>query len=38
MAELRAVMVKLPDGAAVDAVVESASVNFHHFTQIVAAI
>jgi heme oxygenase len=38
MAELREVIDRLPDGAAVEAVIESAGLNFHHFTQIVAAV
>lgn len=38
MAELRVIVNKLPDGAALDAVVESTRVNFHHFTRIIEAI
>ena len=38
MAELRQVMNRLSDAAALDAVVESTRVNFHHFTRIVEAI
>ncbi len=38
MADLRQILNKLPDEAALDAVVESARVNFHHFTRIIEAI
>lgn len=38
MAELRQIMNKLPDEAALGAVVESTRVNFHHFTRIIEAI
>ena len=38
MAELRLILNKLPDEAALLAVVESAQVNFHHFTRIIEAI
>ena len=38
MAELRLILNKLPDEAALLAVVESARVNFHHFTRILEAI
>ncbi len=38
MAELRKIMNTLPDEAALLAVVESARVNFHHFTRIIEAI
>jgi len=38
MAELKQVMDTVSDAAAADAVVESAIVNFHHFTRIVEAV
>ncbi len=38
MAELRVVLNKVSGDAALDAVVESTSVNFHHFTRIIEAI
>ncbi len=38
MAELRQVLNQVPPGAARDAVVESAQVNFHHFTRMVEAV
>lgn len=38
MAELRVVLNQVPDDAARAAVVESARVNFHHFTRIVEAV
>ena len=38
MAELRLILNKLPDETALLAVVESARVNFHHFTRIIEAI
>jgi pyrroloquinoline quinone (PQQ) biosynthesis protein C len=38
MAELRLILNKLPDETALQAVVESTRVNFHHFTRIIEAI
>ena len=38
MAELRTVLNTITDDAARDAVVESAIVNFHHFTHVVASV
>jgi len=38
MAELRQILNQLPDETALQAVVESARVNFHHFTRIIEAI
>jgi pyrroloquinoline quinone (PQQ) biosynthesis protein C len=38
MAELRKILNQLPDAAALDAVIEAARVNFHHFTRIIEAI
>ena len=38
MAELRLILNKLPNEAALQAVVESTRVNFHHFTRIIEAI
>lgn len=38
MADLRKILNQLPDEAALDAVVESARVNFHHFTRIIEAV
>lgn len=38
MAELRGILNQLPDEEALQAVVESARVNFHHFTRIIEAI
>ncbi len=38
MAELRKIMNQLPDETALNAVVEAARVNFHHFTRIIEAI
>ena len=38
MAELRQVLNRLPDDAALQAVVESTRVNFHHFTRIIEGI
>jgi len=38
MAELRKILNQLPDTVALDAVVEAARVNFHHFTRIIEAI
>jgi pyrroloquinoline quinone (PQQ) biosynthesis protein C len=38
MAELRQVLNRIPEGAARAAVIESARVNFHHFTGIVEAV
>jgi pyrroloquinoline quinone (PQQ) biosynthesis protein C len=38
MAELRQVLNQLPEGAAREAVVEAAQVNFHHFTRMVEAV
>jgi hypothetical protein len=38
MAELRKILNQLPDAAALEAVIEAARVNFHHFTRIIEAI
>ena len=38
MAELRAILNQIKSEAALDAVIESARVNFHHFTRIIEAV
>jgi hypothetical protein len=38
MAELRLIINQISDDSALDAVLESVKVNFHHFTRIIEAI